>query len=154
VWGRLYHGAFMEVAAEFPDIQADHRLVDATNMFLALAPQSWGVIVTENMFGDILADHLAALMGGLGVAPGANIGDDMAVFEAVHGSWPQAAGRGIANPCAITFSACMLLEHIGMAAEGHRLRETLIETLKTNRTGDLGGKHTTDSFTQAVLARL
>lgn len=155
VWGRLYHQAFTDVAGAFPEIPSDHRLVDATNMFLSLAPQSWGVIVTENMFGDILADHLAALMGGLGVAPGANIGYGSYVAEAVHGSWPERAGEGIANPTALMLSGAMLLEHTGATHPASRIREAVCKAIaQGERTGDLGGKLTTMEFTQAVLRRL
>ncbi len=155
VWGRLYHGAFLEVAVEFPDISYNHRLVDAANMFLALSPESWGLIVTANMFGDILADHLAAIMGGLGVAPGANIGDEIFVAEAVHGSWPEKAGNGIANPTALMLSGAMLLEHMGEMELAGTIRNAIIRTLtEGDRTADLGGTLSTTEFAEAVLRRL
>jgi isocitrate dehydrogenase (NAD+) len=154
-WGKLYHDAFLEVAAGFQEIPYDHRLVDATNMFLSLSPHTFGVIVTENMFGDILADHVAALMGGLGVAPGANIGNRVIVAEAVHGSWPQGAGKGIANPTALMLSGAMLLEHTGRYEAAQRIRSVIIRTIMAgNHTIDLGGTLSTEQFGEAVLSLL
>lgn len=153
-WGHLYNTALNEVAKDYPDVTYWHRLVDATNMELILRTKMFGVICTENMFGDILADNCAALMGGLGVAPGANIGDEIALFEAVHGSWPEGAGKGIANPTALMLSGCMLLEHAGHADEGRTLRTAIKEALQRNPTTDLGGSLNTVQFTESVLERL
>jgi len=112
--------------------------------------------VTTNLFGDILSDELAGLIGGLGMAPGANIGADAAIFEAVHGSAPDIAGKGIANPLALLFAAAMMLEHVNQADLARRLRAAVDRTLCEDnvRTGDLGGKATTNEFSRAVIRRL
>jgi isocitrate dehydrogenase (NAD+) len=114
------------------------------------------VILTTNLFGDILSDEIAGLVGGLGMAPGGNIGRDAAIFEAVHGSAPDIAGRGIANPSALLLAAAMMLEHVGESASALRLRRALELALteKTTRTPDLGGKSSTEQFADAVIARL
>jgi len=112
--------------------------------------------VTTNLFGDILSDELAGLIGGLGMAPGANIGADAAIFEAVHGSAPDIAGKGIANPLALLFAAAMMLEHVNRADLAKRLRAAVDRTLCEDNvlTGDLGGKATTKEFSRAVVRRL
>lgn len=156
VWGRVYHDAFDQVAASFPDITADHMLVDAMGMRLVSQPEKYQVLVIENMFGDILSDVCAGLVGGLGVTPGANLGEDIALFEAVHGSAPDIAGRGIANPTALMLSAAMMLDHMGLVLESKRMKRAIIHTLKNNkcRTGDLGGKLNTIQFTSAIMENL
>ena len=134
----------------------DDRIVDACAMQLVMNPWQFDVIVTTNLFGDILSDQLAGLVGGLGMAPGANIGEDAAIFEAVHGSAPDIAGKGIANPLALLLAACLMLEHVGRADTARRLRETVLSTLQTDlvRTRDLGGSATTSEFADAVIKRL
>ena len=119
-------------------------------------PWQFDMIVTTNLFGDILSDELAGLIGGLGMAPGANIGADAAIFEAVHGSAPDIAGKGIANPLALLFAAAMMLEHVDRGDLAKRLRTAVDGTLREDnvRTGDLGGKSTTKDFSRAVVRRL
>lgn len=151
--GGLYHEAFNQVAAEFPDIQADHMLVDAMCMRLVLNPEDYQVLVMQNLFGDIISDLCAGLIGGLGVAPGANIGDKVSLFEAVHGSATDIAGRGIANPTALMRSGAMLLEHIGEIERAQTLEDALRRTIANpaTRTGDMGGPLGTQAFTDAVI---
>jgi len=119
-------------------------------------PWQFDVLVTTNLFGDILSDEIAGLVGGLGMAPGANIGDDVAIFEAVHGSAPDIAGQGIANPIALMMAAAMMLDHIGRNDLGSRLRRGIDETLNVDkiRTGDLGGNASTLEFAGALVKRL
>jgi len=151
----LFREAAFAVAAEFPDLTVDESLVDATAMRLITEPERFDVLVTTNLFGDILTDEAAALVGGLGLAPSGNIGESAAVFEPVHGSAPDIAGRGIANPTA-TFLACaMLLDHLHEAPAAARVRAAVDEILRLGRTTpDLGGSETTASFTEAVETAL
>ena len=107
-----------EVAAQYPDIECNEMIVDNTCMQLVMRPEQFDIIVTTNLFGDIISDLCAGLVGGLGLAPGANIGTDAAIFEAVHGSAPDIAGKGIANPCALLLGAAQMLDHLGHAGEG------------------------------------
>ncbi len=134
----------------------DDVIIDACAMKLVTNPWQFDVLVTTNLFGDILSDEIAGLIGGLGMAPGANIGADAAVFEAVHGSAPDIAGKGIANPIALMLAAAMMLEHLHKTVEGQRLRRAIADTLNVDhvRTGDLGGKATTKEFTSALVARI
>jgi isocitrate dehydrogenase (NAD+) len=145
-----------EVAAEYPDIQCNEMIVDNTCMQLVMRPEQFDVIVTTNLFGDIISDLCAGLVGGLGLAPGANIGVDAAIFEAVHGSAPDIAGKGIANPVALMLGAIQMLEHIGKVEEAARLRAAIIATMqaKDDLTPDLGGSGTTQSFAQSIAERL
>jgi isocitrate dehydrogenase (NAD+) len=131
-------------------------IIDACAMKLVLNPWQFDVLVTTNLFGDILSDLVAGLVGGLGMTPGANIGADAAIFEAVHGSAPDIAGKGIANPTALLLAAAMMLEHCRLPELAKRLRLGLDATLNSDgvRTGDLGGKSTTADFTRALVARL
>jgi isocitrate dehydrogenase (NAD+) len=154
-------GIFLETAREVGKkyegrVATDDRIVDACAMQLVLDPWQFDMIVTTNLFGDILSDELAGLIGGLGMAPGANIGADAAIFEAVHGSAPDIAGKGIANPLALLFAAAMMLEHVNRADLARRLRAAVDRTLCEDnvRTGDLGGKATTNEFSRAVIRRL
>ncbi|MNL45725.1 Homoisocitrate dehydrogenase [compost metagenome] len=119
-------------------------------------PQQFDVIVTENLYGDILSDLCAGLVGGLGVVPGANIGENIAVFEAVHGSAPDIAGQNKANPTALLQSAVMMLQHIGENAKADAIMKALIASLADNnaRTGDLGGRGNTTTFTDAIIQNL
>ena len=145
------------IAAEYAGrVAMDDRIVDACAMQLVLNPWQFDVIVTTNLFGDILSDLAAGLVGGLGMAPGANIGTTAAIFEAVHGSAPDIAGKGIANPTSLLLAAGLMLEHAGLAEEKRRLEAAVSAVLNQDgvRTGDLGGKATTKAFTQAVLNRL
>jgi isocitrate dehydrogenase (NAD+) len=154
-------GLFLEegrrVAEEYADrIPFEDRIVDATAMHLVLDPYQFDVLVMENMFGDILSDQMAGLVGGLGMAPGGNIGRDAAIFEPVHGSAPDLAGKGIANPTAMILAACMMLDHIEQSAVAARIRTALEATLQArdSLTPDLGGSRGTDAFANAILSRL
>ena len=145
-----------EVATEFPDIAFNEMIVDNTCMQLVMNPHQFDVIVTTNLFGDIISDLCAGLVGGLGLAPGANIGSEIAIFEAVHGSAPDIAGKGVANPCALLLGATQMLSHMGLEDAAIRVRSAIRETLdaRDNTTPDLGGSGTTSSFTDALLKRL
>jgi isocitrate dehydrogenase (NAD+) len=154
-------GMFLDTAYEVAKkyegkIAVDDRIVDACAMQLVLKPWQFDVIVTTNLFGDILSDEIAGLVGGLGMAPGANIGVDAAIFEAVHGSAPDIAGKGIANPLALLLAAAMMLDHVDRGDAAQKLRAAIDGTLRGDgvRTGDLGGKATTRDITQAILRRL
>ena len=137
-------------------VEFDERIVDAMAMNLVLNPERFDVIVTTNLFGDILSDQISGLVGGLGLAPGANIGEHGAIFEAVHGTAPDIAGKNIANPGALVLAGCMLLEHIGESERSLRVRRALETVIKEGKTvtRDLGGSASTDQFTDAVIARL
>ncbi len=145
-----------EVATEFPDIVFDDMIVDAMAMNLVKDPTKFDVIVTMNLFGDILSDLCAGLVGGLGVAPGANLGKDVAIFEAVHGTAPDIAGKGLANPTALALSACELLDHVHQNEAATRLRNGIYKALANGdeRTRDLGGKADTKAFTDAVCRHI
>ena len=121
-----------------------------------LNPWQFDVIVTTNLFGDIVSDLCAGLVGGLGLAPGSNIGKDIAIFEAVHGSAPDIAGKNIANPSSLILASALMLEHLGMPQKAKRIRNAIRETLTQNDrlTGDLGGTASTTEFTDAVISRL
>lgn len=144
------------VAKNHPTIEAAEMIVDAAAMNMIRYPDSIDVLVTENLYGDILSDLGAGLVGGLGIVPGANIGDDCAVFEAVHGSAPDIAGKGIANPTAVLQSGIMMLRHLGEASAANRLEKALTEVYAKAevRTRDLGGDASTDDFTAAIEAAL
>lgn len=145
-----------EVAARYDDIESEEMIVDATCMKLVLDPEQFDVIVTTNLFGDIISDLCAGLVGGLGLAPGANIGEDAAMFEAVHGSAPDIAGKKIANPCALLLACALMLSHLGMEDRASRLRAAIRETIAAGDrvTPDLGGSGQTASFTDAIIERL
>ena len=145
-----------EVAQQYPDIQCNEMIVDNTCMQLVMRPEQFDIIVTTNLFGDIISDLCAGLVGGLGLAPGANIGTDAAIFEAVHGSAPDIAGKGIANPCALLLGAAQMLDHLGQPEKAERLRAAIIATLeaKDSLTPDLGGEGTTMSFAKAIASRV
>ena len=144
-----------EVAERYPQIESTEMIVDATCMKLVMTPDEFDVIVTTNLFGDILSDLCAGLVGGLGMAPGANIGEDAAIFEAVHGSAPDIAGKNLANPTSVILASIQMLEHLGMADTAERIRSAVADVIKTGdrTTRDLGSHGTTD-FTQAVIERL
>jgi isocitrate dehydrogenase (NAD+) len=137
-------------------IQFEERIIDAMAMHLVMRPEQFDVVVTTNLFGDILSDEISGLVGGLGLAPGANIGKNAAIFEAVHGTAPDIAGKNIANPGALVLAACMMLEHMGDGARAQRIRAAFENTIRGGRvlTRDLGGTATTDEFTDAVIAAL
>ncbi|MGB1883744.1 MAG: isocitrate/isopropylmalate dehydrogenase family protein [Gammaproteobacteria bacterium] len=137
-------------------IELEDRIVDNCAMQLVLDPAQFDVILTTNMFGDILSDEVAGLIGGLGLAPGANIGDDAAIFEAVHGSAPDIAGQNLANPTALMLSAALMLEHCDLPEEGQRMRAAVLKTVgdRRSRTRDLGGPLGTREFGRAVIANL
>jgi isocitrate dehydrogenase (NAD+) len=157
---KLVSGMFLDqaraVAAEYPDIEFGEMIVDNTCMQLVMNPHQFDVIVTTNLFGDIISDLCAGLVGGLGMAPGANIGEHAAMFEAVHGSAPDIAGRKIANPCALTLAAAMMLSHLGMEDKAERVRSAIRKTIadKDRVTGDLGGDALTMDFATAIIERL
>ena len=146
-----------EVAKRYEDrLRVEERIVDACAMQLVLDPRQFDVIVTTNLFGDILSDEIAGLVGGLGMAPGANIGVDVTIFEAVHGSAPDIAGKGIANPLGLLLAATMMLDHIDRSELAHQLRKAVDQALNEDkvRTGDLGGTASTQEFAQAIVGRL
>ena len=145
-----------DVAREYPDIAFNEMIVDNTCMQLVMNPQQFDVIVTTNLFGDIISDLCAGLVGGLGLAPGANIGADAAIFEAVHGSAPDIAGKGIANPCALLLGAAQMLSHLDLESEAGRVRDSIRSTLQARDrlTPDLGGSGTTTTFTDALIERV
>jgi isocitrate dehydrogenase (NAD+) len=145
-----------EVAAQYPDIQCNELIVDNCCMQLVMKPEQFDVIVTTNLFGDIISDLCAGLVGGLGLAPGANIGEHAAIFEAVHGSAPDIAGKGIANPCALLLAAGQMLDHLGQPEQARRLRDAIVATLeaKDSLTPDLGGDGDTMGFAEAIASRL
>ena len=145
-----------EVAAQYPDIQCNEMIVDNTCMQLVMRPEQFDVIVTTNLFGDIISDLCAGLVGGLGLAPGANIGATAAIFEAVHGSAPDIAGKGIANPVALLLGAGQMLDHLGKLDEARRLRAAIVATMRDrdHLTPDLGGSGNTMSFADAIAARI
>lgn len=157
---KVLTGVFLEAARELaPEYEGkltvDDMIVDACAMNLVLKPERFDVIVTTNLFGDILSDLVAGLVGGLGIVPGANIGDDAAIFEAVHGTAPDIAGKGIANPTALIMAAAMMLDHVGEAGKAERLRNAVEITLLSGQTtGDLGGRLDTMQFARTLVANL
>lgn len=151
----LFRETCLKVAREFPDVTAQEMLVDAMAMRLIQHPQNFDVIVTTNLFGDILSDEASALIGGLGVAPSANIGASNAVFEPVHGSAPDIVGKGIANPLGAILSSAMLLDYLNLSKAAERVRRAVNQALARNiLTPDLGGTATTDVMTRAVIDQL
>ncbi|MFC1690510.1 isocitrate dehydrogenase [Pseudomonadota bacterium] len=153
-------GLFLEVsrgvAEDYPDIECEEMIVDATCMKLVMDPEQFDVIVTTNLFGDIISDLCAGLVGGLGLAPGANIGREVAIFEAVHGSAPDIAGRKLANPCALLLTATQMLSHLDMQDKADALHGAIKATIGAGDriTPDLGGSGNTDSFAEAIISRL
>ncbi len=153
-------GMFLDVAREvsgdYPDIESSEMIVDATCMKLVMDPWQFDVIVTTNLFGDIISDLCAGLVGGLGLAPGANIGKNAAMFEAVHGSAPDIAGQGIANPCALMLAAAQMLAHLDMEPKARRLRQAIRDTLaeRDRVTPDVGGDGSTRTMADAIVERI
>jgi isocitrate dehydrogenase (NAD+) len=131
-------------------------IVDNACMQLVMRPEQFDILVTTNLFGDIISDLCAGLVGGLGLAPGANIGKDAAIFEAVHGTAPDIAGQGKANPVALMLAAAQMLDHVGQPENAERLRKAIVATMeaKDSLTGDLGGTGTTMGFAQAIASRI
>ncbi|MDX5444146.1 MAG: NAD-dependent isocitrate dehydrogenase [Hymenobacteraceae bacterium] len=154
--GRLMLEAAAEISKEYPNVVLEDKIIDNMCMQLVTRPEQFDVIVTTNLFGDILSDLCAGLVGGLGVVAGANIGNDMAIFEAVHGTAPDIAGKGIANPTALLRSALMMLHHIGEKEVAYKIEAALEKTLKDKEkcTGDLGGKASTMEFAQNIISNL
>ena len=152
----LFLDTAREVATQYPDIACEEMIVDAACMKLVMDPHQFDVIVTTNLFGDILSDLCAGLVGGLGLAPGANIGMDTAIFEAVHGSAPDIAGRGIANPCALLLAAAQMLTWLGRPDLAQRLQSAIAAAIAAadRTTPDLGGDGSTDTFADAIIERL
>ena len=156
-------GIFLETARDLyiekkyhGKVQMSEIIVDACAMKLVLDPWQFDVLVTTNLFGDILSDLVAGLIGGLGMAPGANIGADAAIFEAVHGSAPDIAGQQKANPTALLLAAAMMLDHVQLTDKANRLRTAISDTLNVDnvRTGDLGGSANTAQYTAALISRI
>lgn len=156
---KLTDGMFLEefykIAKEYPDLRADDVIVDNCCMQLVVNPKQFDVLVTENLYGDIVSDLCAGLVGGLGLAPGANIGTTCSVFEAVHGSAPDIAGKGVANPTALLLSAVLMLRHLGEGEKADQISGAVRAVCKEGEclTGDLGGSATTGAFTARVLER-
>lgn len=157
---KLSDGLFLEcarnAAKDFPDIEYEEVIVDNMCMQLVRNPEKYDVLLCPNLYGDIISDLCAGLVGGLGVVPGANVGDGVAVFEAVHGSAPDIAGKNVANPTAMILSAAMMLKYMGEVEKGESIEKALYEALEAgeNLTPDLGGKATTDEFCESVIKRL
>ncbi|MBQ9025801.1 MAG: NAD-dependent isocitrate dehydrogenase [Methanobrevibacter sp.] len=152
----LFKEIFYEVGERYPDIEKEDFYVDATAMYLITQPQNFEVIVTTNLFGDILSDEGAGLVGGLGLIPSANIGSDGALFEPVHGSAPDIAGKGIANPIAMMLSAVMMLRYLNENESADKLDNAIIKLLSDGKvlTGDLGGNATTEEVANEIIKLL
>jgi isocitrate dehydrogenase (NAD+) len=151
----LFLDAFYDVAKEYPDLEATDAIVDAACMRLVMDPHQFDVVVMENLYGDILSDLCAGLVGGLGVTPGANIGEGVAVFEAVHGSAPDIAGRNLANPTALLFSGVLMLRYLDKDDVADRVNHAVRRTLEDGiKTRDLGGTASTTEYTEAVVKHL
>jgi isocitrate dehydrogenase (NAD+) len=152
----LFLECFYNVAKNFPDIEADDKIIDNCCMQLVMRPEQFDVLVLENLYGDIVSDLCAGLIGGLGLAPGANIGEQGAVFEAVHGSAPDIAGQGVANPTAILMSGIMMLRHIGEQDAADRVEKAMLDVFAEGKTltKDLGGTAKTNEFARAIVEKL
>ncbi len=152
----LFLRIFEEVARDYPDITAEDKIVDALCMRLVMDPSEFDVLLLGNLFGDIVSDLAAGLVGGLGVVPGANIGDEYAIFEAVHGSAPDIAGKNLANPTALIFSALLMLRHLGEHDAADRIWKSIVVTLAIGHhlTRDLGGTCSTTEFTDALVKEI
>ena len=152
----LFLDCFREVAKDYPEIEADDKIVDNACMQLVMRPEQFDVMLLENLYGDIVSDLCAGLVGGLGLVPGANIGELGAVFEAVHGSAPDIAGQGIANPTAVLQSGILMLRHLGEREAADRVERAMLKVYSEGqvRTRDVGGTAHTDEFASAVIATL
>ena len=154
--GKIFLDAGMEVAKDYPGIEVEDKIIDNMCMQLVIRPEQFDVVVTTNLFGDILSDLCAGLVGGLGLVAGANIGDDIAIFEAVHGSAPDIAGKNLANPTAVIRSALLMLNYLKLTHYHDTISEALDNTLKNKNecTADLGGSASTADFTQNIIKKL
>ncbi|MCR2043057.1 isocitrate/isopropylmalate dehydrogenase family protein [Anaerosalibacter massiliensis] len=157
---KLSDGLFLKcgkkIAEEYTDIEFEDIIVDAMSMKLVQNPQDYDLIVAPNLYGDILSDLSAGLVGGLGLAPGANIGEDIAIFESVHGSAPDIAGKNIANPISAILSGAMMLKYIGELEAASKVERALANTIKDERklTADLGGTFGTEQFTEEIISNI
>jgi isocitrate dehydrogenase (NAD+) len=152
----LFLQCFRKVAVNYPAIEHDEKIVDNLCMQLVMNPHQFDVLLMENLYGDIVSDLAAGLVGGLGVVPSANLGEKAALFEAVHGTAPDIAGKGLANPTALLLSAVLMLRHIGETSAADRIEAALNKVLQKRETitRDLGGKATTSEFTEALIGSL
>lgn len=155
----LFLESALQVAKEFPDIEVHTELIDNTCLKLVADPDPYReyVMVMPNLYGDILSDLSSGLIGGLGLTPSGNMGDDVSIFEAVHGSAPDIAGKNLANPTALLMSSCMMLNHMGLNDHATKIQKAVLDTIASgpeNRTGDLKGTATTSHFTEQVISRL
>ena len=152
----MFLDSFYRVAKEFPEIKCDDIIVDNCCMQLVTKPEQFDVLVTENLYGDIISDLCAGLVGGLGLAPGANIGENCAVFEAVHGSAPDIAGKGVANPTALLMSSIMMLRHLGRHDIADKIANSIMRVCSDGKclTIDLGGKASTNEYKVEVIGQL
>jgi isocitrate dehydrogenase (NAD+) len=152
----LFLDCFREVAKDFPEIEADDKIVDNACMQLVMRPEQFDVMLLENLYGDIVSDLCAGLIGGLGLVPGANIGEQGAVFEAVHGSAPDIAGQGIANPTALLQSGILMLRHLGEREAADRVERAMLKVFTEGqvRTRDIGGTAKTMEFAEAIIAAM
>lgn len=152
----LFLDIFNKMKEEYPTIEANDKIVDAVCMNLVMKPQQFDIMVMPNLYGDIVSDLTSGLIGGLGLLPSCNLGKEYSMFEAVHGSAPDIAGKGIANPTAFLWSACMMLEHLGQSEVSAKIRKAVDEVLAeaTDITPDLGGSGTTESYKNAIIAHL
>ena len=152
----MFLSIFKKIAKEYPEIEGDDKIIDNTCMQLVMNPNQFDVMVMQNLYGDILSDLCSGLIGGLGLVPSSNIGSDYAMFEAVHGSAPDIAGKHLANPTAFLWSACMMLEYLGENETAGRIRKAVDEVLAEGKhlTRDLHGTATTEEYVDAVIARL
>ena len=152
----IFKEVFYQMAENYKDIESNDFYVDATAMYLVTMPQDFDVIVTSNLFGDILSDEGAGIVGGLGLLPSANIGDDNGIFEPVHGSAPDIAGKGIANPSAMILSSVLMLEYLGEQDEARKVEKALVDTIDEGKvvTSDLGGSASTMEMAEEVARKL
>jgi isocitrate dehydrogenase (NAD+) len=152
----LFLECFYNVAKDFPDIEAEDKIVDNACMQLVMRPEQFDVMVMENLYGDILSDLCAGLIGGLGLVPGANIGEAGAVFEAVHGSAPDIAGLGLANPTAVLQSSILMLRHLGEREPADRIENAMFDVFREGsvRTKDIGGNSKTSEFSAAIIEKV
>jgi isocitrate dehydrogenase (NAD+) len=152
----LFLDCFRKVATEYPEIEADDKIIDNACMQLVMRPEQFDVMLLENLYGDIVSDLCAGLIGGLGLVPGANIGEKGAMFEAVHGSAPDIAGQGIANPTALLQSGILMLRHLGEREAADKTENALLQVFAegTVRTKDIGGTAKTAEFADAIIQKM
>lgn len=155
----LFVSTAKEIGKEYPDIKLDYELLDNTSLKLTADPADYKdvVMVMPNLYGDIMSDLSSGLIGGLGLTPSGNMGNKVSIFEAVHGSAPDIAGKGLANPTALLLSSCMMLRHMSLNSDADKIEKAVLDTIasgKENRTGDLYGTSSTQNFTEQVITRL